>query len=1119
MAFPQDSLNARTEIQVGGVWTDVTQYALTRDIITHTRGRSGEGQAVDPASCSLTLKSPGGLFSPENPRSPYYKLIGRNTPMRVSVQAGPQRLLLPDDAPNARATTPTATALNISGNLDARIEVSLLNWQVNTEVELFGKYLTTGNQRSWQLSVSTFGGLVLRASTDGGAVLGFTSSVPVPVPPSGRLALRVTRDNATGVTTFYTAPSINGTWAQLGNTVTTATGAIFASTAPLTVGDIDTLAFTAPSGSVYAAQLRNGINGTVVASVDFTAPAIGATSFVDATGLTWTLANGAAISNKRVRFRGEYSDWPPRWSGDGQLITVEGEGAGVLRRLNQGKKALASTLRRRIPSDPTLLAYWPMEDDSDATQAYSPVKGVKPMKLTNFAMASDDSFFGSAPLPVVEVGATLSGEVPAPASGTGPWQVEMVYRIPTAPSSLATFFEIAATGTVVRYTVQVQTNNVQVKAFDGDGTQLFFLNSTAGTTPSFFGSQNRVRLFARQNGANVDVDVAWLNVSASGVFLTTSFAGQVGRARTVSSNFGTGMDGTTIGHLAVFQATDTKVMDGADDGYQGETAAARLRRLSVEEALPILATGVQGDTARMGPQRPAVLLEQLEQCANADGGILVEDREQLGLRYRSRTSQYNQTPVLTLSYGQRGLATIEPSPDDMDVRNDITVTRIGGSAGRAELDTGALSVLDPPNGIGRYDDADDYNLYQDSQTEPMAWWLVYLGTWDQARYPTITLLLHRAPSLIPAILDLAEGDLIRITDLPDFLPPGPLDLLVVGYKERMAPRKWEIDLVCVPAGPYLVGAVGDTVAGRVDANPGGSTLAVAAAAADTALTVHTPATGVMGPAPWITSSGPAPTYPSELPVPVRIAGEVLSATTIRPWGYDAFGRSVAAGGWGTATDGQAWTLSGGVASTERQVNGSRGVVTLTSTPTSVRNQLLPGAVADCEIRCRMSVSAVATGAALTPAVVLRWTSATDYYLARLHFGLSGAMQVSVARVTTQVGSAATLPYTYAASDEFEVRVRLTGDLVQVRVWPVGALEPAVWHSEQTVVTTPIAAGQVGLAATALTGNTNVSPQLLFDEFAVPTPQAWTVARAVNGVSKTQAAGAEVRVERPAVVAL
>jgi hypothetical protein len=1038
--------------------------------------------------------------------------------MRVSVQAGQQRLLLPDDAPNARATTPSATALNISGNLDVRIEVSLLNWQIGTEVELIGKYLSTGNQRSWEMSVSGTGGLSLRASTDGAAVVSYLSNAVPSIPSTGRLALRITRDNATGVVTYYTAPSISGTWTVLGTPITTPTGAIFASTAPLTVGDIDLVPFTAPHGSVYAAQLRNGIGGTVVANVDFTAQAIGATTFVDAAGLTWTLANGAAISNKQTRFSGEYSDWPARWTGGGRLITVTGEGAGILRRLNQGKKPLASTLRRRIPSDPTLLAYWPMEDDSEATQAYSPVKGVKPMKLANFAMASDDSFSGSAAIPVVQVGATMSAEVPPPAVGTGPWQVEMLYRIPTAPGSLATFFEIASTGTAVRYTLQVQTNNVQLKAFDADGTQLFFINTTAGSAPSFFGSENRVRIFARQNGSNVQVDIGWVSVTASAVFATTSFAGLVGRVRGVSSAFGAGMDGTTIGHLAVFQATDTKTMDGADDGYQGETAATRLRRLSVEEGLPILVTGVQDDTAQMGPQRPAVLLEQLEQCEAADGGMLVEDREQLGLRYRTRVSQYNQTPVLTLSYGQRGLAMLEPAPDDMDARNDVTVTRIGGSSGRAELLSGSLSVLDPPDGIGRYDDSVDLNLYDDDQVEPMAWWLMYKGTWDEARYPTVTLLLHRAPELIPAVLGLSEGDLIRITDLPDFLPPGPLDLIVQGLSEQPGTRTWAVTLVCAPGGPWQVGVVSDATAGRVDANPGGSTLAAAAGATATALTVHTPAAGVMGPAPWITSSGPSPTYPTELPVPVRIAGEVLSATAIRPWGYDAFGRSVAAGGWGTATDGQAWTLAGG-SNSDRSVNGSRGVVTLASAITTVRFQTLPGTVADCEVRARLSVSAVATGAQLLPAVVTRFVDASNYYAARVHFGLSGAMQVSVARAGTIVGSAATLPYTYAAADEFEVRVRVTGDLVQVRVWPVGALEPAVWHSEQTVVSSPIASGLVGLAAVAVTGNTNSSPNLLFDEFAVPTPQAWTVTRAVNGVSKSQTAGAEVRVERPAVVAL
>jgi hypothetical protein len=39
MAFPEDSLNARSEFKIGGVWTDVTQYALTRDI-DHAHARA-----------------------------------------------------------------------------------------------------------------------------------------------------------------------------------------------------------------------------------------------------------------------------------------------------------------------------------------------------------------------------------------------------------------------------------------------------------------------------------------------------------------------------------------------------------------------------------------------------------------------------------------------------------------------------------------------------------------------------------------------------------------------------------------------------------------------------------------------------------------------------------------------------------------------------------------------------------------------------------------------------------------------------------------------------------------------------------------------------------------------
>ncbi|CAM5588930.1 hypothetical protein [Streptomyces purpurascens] len=1257
MAFPEDPLGAQTEFAIGGVWTDVTAYALTRGIITHKRGRTGEGQAVDPASCALTLKSPNGLFSNRNPRSEYFGKLLRNTRMRVSVRAGQQRLLLPDDAPTARATTPSATALNIAGNLDARIEVQLLNWQTGAEVELFGKYVSTGNQRSWQLSVAGNGGLSLRASTDGGAVASYLSTALVPVPPSGRLALRVTRDNATGLTTFYTAPSISGTWTQLGNSITMPTGAIFASTAPLTVGDLSDVQFAGAQGSVYAAQLRNGINGTVVASTDFTIPAIGATSFVDATGLTWTLANGATISNKRTRFYGEYSDWPQRWSGAGRLITVEGEGAGILRRLNQGKKPLASTLARRIPSDSTLLAYWPMEDDSEATQAYSPLPGVKPMKLSGFDMASDDTFGGSSPLPVVQPGATMSADVPPPAAGTGPWQVELVYRIPTAPGALATFFEVTTTGTAVRWTVQVQTNNVQIKALDSDGTQLFFINSFPGVSPSFFGSENRVRIFARQNGGNVDVDVAWLNVAASGVFQTASFAGQVGTVRKISSPFGAGMEGTTIGHLAVFQATDTKIMDGADDGYQGETAAARLRRLSVEESLPILVTGVQGDTARLGPQRPAVLLEQLGQCEAADGGILVEDREQLGLRYRTRTSQYNQAPTLTVAYGSPALTGMEPTEDDMEIRNDLTVQRIGGSFGRAELLEGPLSVQDPPDGIGRYEDSVGLNFFSDDQAEPMAWWLMYLGTWDEARYPTITLRLHRDPSLISAVLDLTEGDLFRITDLPDFLPPGPLDLLVVGYTERIGTRTWEIDLVCAPGAPWRVGVVEDPVLGRVDTD--GSALAAAVDEDDTALTVRAldgitwvtalPAltanpylesdlTGWFGnggtiarvaapePKPFeglwalrltpdgvaqfpnagstgvpvtvgqqyvisgwlrcatsrvvnlnmnwfqtggaylstsssglavtantwtwfeLTATAPAsaltanaaptvPTFPpstdvlwthgvtirpaggkpQEFPFDVQLGGETVTVDAITDAVFDTFGRTVAAGSWGQADSGQAWTVA---PSADHSVGAGYAVAAQPSTGIA-HLALVPAPAADVDLYVDLAASALVTGASVFTGPVLRAVDNNNLYQCRLEItttaGILLTVRKRVAGAETQLATY-TSTLTHVAGTFYRVRFQVIGTALKAKVWLATDREPDLWQIEVTD-TSLTAAASIGVRSFRNTGNTNTGLETRFDNVRLANPQTWTVRRSRNGVIKPQTAGTDVRLATPTTLAL
>lgn len=903
MAFPEDPLGTRVEFQIGGVWTDVTQHAQLGDIITHKRGRSGEGQAVDPASCSLTLRSPGGLYSWRNPRSPYFGKLGPNTPMRVSLLGGDRYLWLSDTA-GGGASTPDVSALDIVGDIDIRLDATLDRWPGDTNLrELASKYGVTGNQRSWGLFIWTDGHLVVRWTTDGSTIQQYLSTAAISVPRSGRLAVRVTLDvdNGSGgnTLTFYTAPNMAGPWTQLGApVVNSGVTSVFSSTAPVIVGDTGELGFERPVGRVHAFELRSGIDGTVVASPNFSLPAAGAASFVDAAGRTWTPSGGAEITNRQIRFSGEYSDWPARWSSGGHLILVEGEGAGILRRLNQGKKLLQSTLRRRIPSDSTLIAYWPMEDDSEATQAYSPVPGVAPMRLTNFDMASNDSLGGSSALPVVQPGATLAANVPPPASGTGPWHFELVNFIPAAPVAQAVLYEIVCSGTGNRYRVKVQTNNVQLQVLDADDNQLLLTSTGAGDSPSFFGNWNRVRVFARQNGANVNVDLGWLNAAASsgGHFQTGSFAGTVGRVTSIRSSFGAGLDGTAIGHVGVFQANNTAVFNEAENGFDGETAAARLARLATEESLSLVISGEPSETALMGPQRPATLLEQLEQCEQVDGGILIEDRPRLGLHYRTRTSQYNQTPALTLSYGSKGLGALEPIDDDSNLRNDVTVERIGGSSGRAELTSGRLSVLDPPDGVGRYDDSVTLNVHTDDQTEPMAHWLMHLGTVDEARYPVVTVRLHKAPSLIPTVLDMIEGDLIRITDLPDFLPPGPVDLIVQGLTERIGVRTWEIDFVCAPGSPWRVGIVDDPVLGRVDTD--GSQLATAVDADDAILSV----TVTDGP-PWTTN-------PAEYPFDIRAGGEVMTVQRCTAAVQDTFTRTLTTG-WGTADSGHAWTTTGG----------------------------------------------------------------------------------------------------------------------------------------------------------------------------------------------------------------
>jgi hypothetical protein len=88
-----------------------------------------------------------------------------------------------------------------------------------------------------------------------------------------------------------------------------------------------------------------------------------------------------AFPTTYLLWQGEAYSWTPAWDITGRNATVELEAAGTLRRLKQGQAPAVSVLRRSLPALSGLLAYWPCEDDKQATSIASGIPGGEPMAL------------------------------------------------------------------------------------------------------------------------------------------------------------------------------------------------------------------------------------------------------------------------------------------------------------------------------------------------------------------------------------------------------------------------------------------------------------------------------------------------------------------------------------------------------------------------------------------------------------------------------------------------------------------------------------------------------------------------------------------------------------------
>lgn len=871
MTFPQTPLPLHVDINpTGSSWVDVTGDVRGEQGISITRGQSAEGSQSQPSVCTMTLDNTSGNYTPGNPMGTYYPNLTRNTPLRVWVERTPYLEL--DGSSNCYIKTADHASLDITGDIDIRVDARLDKWRyaaTDAPYALMWKTIGSGNI-SWELTLWS-DRIYFIWTEDGTDEIFSVSSVPPPALGGDRLAVRVTLDvdNGSGghTVTFYTSDTIDGSWTQLGDPfVGSGTTSIYASTAYLSVGNISTLSGRTRYDQFFAAELRDGIDGTEVANPDFTAQTAGDTSFDDAAGRTWTVVGSAEISIRDYRFWGELADTIPTADISGTDKTVAVTASGILRRLQQGSSPLMSPIYRGIIRlSPSPQAYWPMEDEEGAVSLAAASASTSPVTFLGApTLASYTGFEPNKPIVVIN-NARLTGAVPS-YTNTGEIQVRfLVYFPASGMANSDTVCSIYTGGTLERIDLQWTTGGgLRLLGYDSDGT----LTHT-GTTFAFGAIDKRWRLSIEltQNGADVDYGVWAINPSSdagggSGTFTTAS----MGRCTKIAINPNRDCATTlAVGHLTV----ETAVSGGLSslayelDAWNAELASTRITRLCDEESIACVAMRDYNSTS-MGYQPQTDLVSVLRECETADGGILYEPRHALGVAYRSRRSMYSSSTTVELDCSASELSRqLAPTFDDSATRNDVTVSRPDGSSARFE-DAASVSV------VGRYNEAVSLNLYSDSLCEGHAEWRVHLGTVDGARFPQVS--VNRARSQVAGdatldqqILDLDIGDRIDVVNPGTWASYDDIKLIVIGINEYLSNFEHTITFNCRPYEPWNVG-IYDDAGSRYDTTD--SSLDTGIDTDDMSWSVDVNS----GPL-WVTDAG-------EFPLNVRIGGEVCTVSGI-----------------------------------------------------------------------------------------------------------------------------------------------------------------------------------------------------------------------------------------------
>lgn len=567
-----------------------------------------------------------------------------------------------------------------------------------------------------------------------------------------------------------------------------------------------------------------------------------------------------------VRFSGEVASMRPEWpQGDtegpvGEAL-VHVQAAGVLRRL-QVQRAAKAPLHDLYDRSPSSLV-WPMEDGQGASR----VPGAPAVRLTGSSpkLGSDTSLPGAGgPLPVLEDGGFLL----APQFSAPQPVVAWLIRLTPGLSNLG-----ALRWTVGDLTLEVDvplsglTATPRIREVAG-GSGTVTMSSVTVVPGVADWVQVQVRIAPGNSPTLGPYTEAYVQIGSvaptpSWVFTDGTHWGS-GPVAEVSPSWIVGQAGATVGWVTVGDAAVEPSLNAraaAAAGYEGETPTERITRLASTMGVDLQVVGDDDAPLPLGPQGTGTPIGLARDAAQVEFGILTEQLDQPGLRFRSRESIYNQAPALTLDATESEIANpFAPTLDDQRYRNQVEVRGPDG----------ATVVLEDVQGDeGVFPESAQPGVASSSMLADQAGWRLHLGTWPGMRYPSLTVDLAIAPHLIPEVTAVREGDRIQVTGLPSQHPAGTVDLLVEGITESLSPSGWTVEFTCSPAGPWTVGVVEDEVLGRADT--AGTVLAVDVDAETTTWELDT----TTGPE-WITTAS----HPTEFPFDLEAGGEVVTVTAI-----------------------------------------------------------------------------------------------------------------------------------------------------------------------------------------------------------------------------------------------